>query len=205
MGSFGELVLVLGDLHIPGRANSIPENFKRMLVPNKMKHVICTGNVGVDQYNELLALAPNVHVVAGDYEDPTLTFPECQVLQVGHFRIGIMHGHQILPHGSKEAMARMRRKLGVDIFISGFTHQNEVSLQEGFYYINPGSITGACTAQTDTVIPSFVLLAIQENKLVCYVYELAEGEVEVSKTEFTKAVTPEGSGANPSLMQSLLA
>jgi hypothetical protein len=29
MGSFGELVLVLGDLHIPGRANVIPENFKR--------------------------------------------------------------------------------------------------------------------------------------------------------------------------------
>jgi hypothetical protein len=54
-------------------------------------------------------------------------------------------------------------------------------------------------------MPSFVLLAIQENKLVCYVYELAEGEVEVSKTEFTKAAAPEGSGANPSLMQSLLA
>lgn len=108
-----------------------------MLVPNKMKYVICTGNVGVDQYNELLTLAPNVHVVAGDYEDPSLSFPECQVLEVGQFRIGVMHGHQILPRGSKQAMARMRRKLGVDIFISGFTHQNEVSLHEGFYYINP--------------------------------------------------------------------
>lgn len=54
-------------------------------------------------------------------------------------------------------------------------------------------------------MPSFVLLAIQENKLVCYVYELAEGEVEVSKTEFTKVAAPEGAGANPSLMQSLLA
>ena len=68
-----------------------------------------------------------------------------------------------------------------------------------------GSITGACSAHTDTVVPSFVLLAIQENKLVCYVYELSGGEVEVSKTEFTKAATPEGSGANPSLMQTLLA
>jgi hypothetical protein len=29
MGSFGELVLVLGDLHIPDRANIIPENFQR--------------------------------------------------------------------------------------------------------------------------------------------------------------------------------
>ena len=108
-----------------------------MLVPHKMKHIICTGNVGVDQYNELLTLAPNVYVVAGDYEDPALSFPESQVLQVGQFRIGVTHGHQILPHGSKEAMARMRRKLGVDMFISGFTHVNDVSLREGFYYINP--------------------------------------------------------------------
>lgn len=131
-----------------------------MLVPNKMKHVICTGNVGVDQYNELLALAPNVHVVAGDYEDPTLTFPECQVLQVGHFRIGIMHGHQILPHGSKEAMARMRRKLGVDIFISGFTHQNEVSLQEGFYYINPVRMRLYHTTRTRSCFAYLLLLVI---------------------------------------------
>lgn len=36
------------------------------------------------------------------------------------------------------------------------------------------------------VIPSFILLAVQGSKVVCYVYELIEGEVEVSKTEFTK-------------------
>lgn len=109
----------------------------RMLVPNKMQHVICTGNVGVDQYNELLELAPNVHIVAGDYEDASLTFPDSEVVRVGHFKIGVIHGHQILPYGSNEALARTRRKLGVDILISGFSHQNEVSLQDGFYYINP--------------------------------------------------------------------
>lgn len=36
MGDFGELVLVVGDCHIPHRAAGIPEQFKRMLVPNKM-------------------------------------------------------------------------------------------------------------------------------------------------------------------------
>lgn len=175
-----------------------------MLVPNKMKHVICTGNVGVEQYNELLGLAPNVHVVAGDHEDSSLSFPESQILQVGQFRIGVIHGHQILPYGSKEAIARVRRKLGVDILISGFTHKNSVELEDGFYHINPGSITGAVSAQSDDIKPSFVLLAVQDSKLVCYLYELeTDGEVEVSKTEFDK---PEGlAGSNPSLMQSLLA
>lgn len=54
-------------------------------------------------------------------------------------------------------------------------------------------------------MPSFVLLAIQDSKLVCYVYELTGGEVEVSKTEFAKANPLESPGSGPSLMQSLLA
>lgn len=78
----------------------------------------------------------------------------------------------------------------------------------GGEYMEQGSITGAYSAQTEKVTPSFILLAIQGTKLVCYVYELVNGEVEVSKTEFTKTetATNEGSaGPNPSLMQSLLA
>mmetsp|Transcript_40450 Transcript_40450/g.41020 ORF Transcript_40450/g.41020 Transcript_40450/m.41020 type:complete len:212 (+) Transcript_40450:80-715(+) len=211
MASFGELVLVLGDLHIPERANAIPENFKRMLVPNKMQHVICTGNIAREQFNELCTLAPNIHVVRGDFDaDETLPLPEVQVVQVGQFRIGVIHGHQLLPApSSQDAKARMRRKLNVDIFISGHTHQNEVVLEDGYYHINPGSITGAYSAVTPNVTPSFILLSIQDTKLVCYVYELnKEGEVEVSKTEFSKPVRPDGSTTgnnNPALLQSLLA
>ena len=122
-----------------------------MLVPNKMQHVICTGNIGREQFNELCTLAPNVHVVQGDFDDDetfqgdfdddeTLPFPEVQVVQVGQFRIGVIHGHQLLPSpSSQDAKARMRRKLNVDIFISGHTHQNEVVLEDGYYHINPVS------------------------------------------------------------------
>jgi len=183
-----------------------------MLVPNKMKYVICTGNIDRENFNELCALAPNVHVVRGDFDDDeTLIFPEVQIVQVGQFRIGVTHGHELLPSPlSKDAKARMRRKLDVDIFVSGHTHQNEVVQEDGYYYINPGSITGAYKASSE-VTPSFILLAVQDNKLVCYVYELNKGgEVEVSKTEFTKPVqrTTEGlptTGNNPTLLESLLA
>lgn len=197
MANFGELVLILGDLHIPNREAEIPEKFKRMLVPNKMQHVICTGNVGSkEQYEELRGLAPNVHVVSGDAEyysssgsnsdASLLAFPETRVVQVGDFRIGLIHGHQIVPWGDHLALGMIRRKLNVDILISGHTHQNEVVEHEGFYHINPGSITGAFSPSMNQVIPSFILLAVQGSKVVCYVYELIEGEVEVSKTEFTK-------------------
>ena len=39
------LVLALGDLHISHRAPDLPAKFKSMLVPGKIQHIICTGNL----------------------------------------------------------------------------------------------------------------------------------------------------------------
>lgn len=192
MASFGELVLIIGDHHISNRANLIPEKFQRMLVPNKMQHVICTGNVGSkEQYEELRQLAPNVHIVSGsensdDGQSSQMAFPAMRVVQVGEFRIGLIHGHQVLPWGDHVALASVRRKLDVDILVSGHTHKSEIVEHEGRYHINPGSITGAYSPLQENVIPSFILLAVQGGNVVCYVYELIDGELEVSKTEFSK-------------------
>jgi vacuolar protein sorting-associated protein 29 len=61
-----------------------------------------------------------------------------------------------------------------------------VSNHQWFVRFFQGSITGAYTALTPDVVPSFVLLSVLGSKVVCYVYELIKGEVEVSKTEFSK-------------------
>ncbi|KAJ1462746.1 vacuolar protein-like protein sorting 29 [Pelagophyceae sp. CCMP2097] len=186
--SFGELVLVLGDAHIPHRAAFIPEKFQRMLVPNKMQHVLCTGNLSTrEQYEELRSLAPNMHIVAGDF-DESGGYPESKVVTIGAFKIGLMHGHQVVPWGDSHSLAMHQRRLDVDILITGHTHKNEVNEFNGKWFINPGSITGAYSSLQSEVVPSFVLLAIQGNKVVTYVYELHEGEhVEVSKSEFQKS------------------
>eukprot|EP00538_Stauroneis_constricta_P007092 CAMPEP_0119554998 /NCGR_PEP_ID=MMETSP1352-20130426/7333_1 /TAXON_ID=265584 /ORGANISM="Stauroneis constricta, Strain CCMP1120" /LENGTH=212 /DNA_ID=CAMNT_0007601683 /DNA_START=12 /DNA_END=650 /DNA_ORIENTATION=+ len=211
MASFGDLVLVLGDYHIPHRASTINEKFKRMLVPNKMQHVICTGNIQLEQYTELCTLAPSVTAVRGDMDidddapggiNYSAHFPESSVVQVGCFRIGVIHGHQLIPNGNDEVVERMRRKLDVDVMITGHTHKSSVRVKDGYYYINPGSITGASSSMTRDVIPSFVLLAIQGEKIVCYLYELKNGEVDVSKTEFVKPKVAESVGSP--LMQELL-
>lgn len=167
MSDFGELALVVGDFHIPHRAAGIPEKFQRMLVPNKMQRerqrcirvffvfltfdvtpfrhsdVLCTGNVITkEQYDELKGLAPNVHVVRGGFDDDS-TFPEYKVIQIGQFKIGLIHGHQIVPWGDAHSLAVIQRQLDVDILITGHTHRNEVNEYEGKWFINPGSITGA--------------------------------------------------------------
>lgn len=131
--SFGELVLVLGDVHIPSRATKIPAAFQRMLVPNKMQHIVATGNVSAETYRELCALAPNVHVSKGDWD--TENFPESVVLQVGAFRVGVVH--QVVPD-TTDGKSILRRKLNVDILISGHTHQHDVTVHEDrYYFINP--------------------------------------------------------------------
>jgi vacuolar protein sorting-associated protein 29 len=67
-----------------------------------------------------------------------------------------------------------------------------------------GSITGAFSPLNieEEVTPSFILLAVQDTKVVCYVYELVNGAVDVSKTEFTKSTSTTAS--NPALLDGLL-
>ena len=65
-----QLVLVVGDLHIPHRANSLPTKFKKLLVPGKIQHILCTGNLCTkESFDYLKTLASDVHVVRGDFDE----------------------------------------------------------------------------------------------------------------------------------------
>lgn len=139
-----------------------------------------------EQYDELKSLAPNVHIVRGGYDEDS-SFPESKVIQIGQFKIGLIHGHQIVPWGDPLSLAAVQRQMDVDILITGHTHRNEVNEYEGKWFINPGSITGAYSSLTAEVAPSFILLAIQGSKVVTYVYELHGEQVDVSKSEFSKS------------------
>lgn len=182
-----QLVLVLGDLHIPHRCNSLPAKFKKLLVPGRIHHVLATGNVGKEAYDYLKTLANDIHIVRGDFDDPSLNYPEQKVVSVGQYRIGLLHGHQVVPWGDAEALALVQRQLNVDILISGHTHKFEAYEQENKFFINPGSATGAFNAlSADKVTPSFVLMDIQNSAVITYVYQLIGDEVKVERIEFKK-------------------
>ncbi|XP_007529134.1 vacuolar protein sorting-associated protein 29 isoform X2 [Erinaceus europaeus] len=69
------LVLVLGDLHIPHRCNSLPAKFKKLLVPGKIQHILCTGNLCTkESYDYLKTLAGDVHIVRGDFDEKHYSF-----------------------------------------------------------------------------------------------------------------------------------
>ncbi|XP_065889692.1 vacuolar protein sorting-associated protein 29-like [Dysidea avara] len=179
------LVLVIGDFHIPHRQHSLPPQFKKLLVPGKIQHVICTGNLCTKEtYDYLKTIASDVHVVKGDFDDVS-AYPDQKVVSVGNFKIGLIHGHQVVPWGDIESLSLFQRQLDVDILISGHTHKFEAQVHEGKFYLNPGSATGAYNALDNNVIPSFALMDIQGDNLVAYVYQLQK-EVKVQKVEYKK-------------------
>uniref|UniRef100_A0A3P8RZV5 Vacuolar protein sorting-associated protein 29 n=1 Tax=Amphiprion percula TaxID=161767 RepID=A0A3P8RZV5_AMPPE len=181
------LVLVLGDLHIPHRCNTLPAKFKKLLVPGKIQHILCTGNLCTkESYDYLKTLAGDVHIVRGDF-DENLNYPEQKVVTVGQFKIGLIHGHQVIPWGEMASLALLQRQLDVDILISGHTHKFEAFENENKFYINPGSATGAYSALESNIIPSFVLMDIQASTVVTYVYQLIGDDVKVERIEYKKS------------------
>jgi len=180
------LVLVIGDFHIPHRCNAMHAKFKKLLVPGKIQHILCTGNLCTKEtFDYLKTLANDVHVVRGDFDENS-SYPEQKVVTVGQFRIGVCHGHQVVPWGDLESLSLVCRQLDVDILISGHTHKFEAYEHEGKFFINPGSVTGAWNALESDTTPSFVLLDIQSSTVVTYIYQLIAGDVRVERIEYKK-------------------
>jgi vacuolar protein sorting-associated protein 29 len=89
--------------------------------------------------------------------------------------------------------------MDVDVLCWGGTCKFEAYEMEGKFFVNPGSTTGAVSwndalperEEDDANTPSFVLMDVQGDVLVLYVYQLktdAEGNenVSVEKVSFRK-------------------
>ncbi|KAL7711915.1 Vacuolar protein sorting-associated protein 29 [Entamoeba marina] len=185
------LILVIGDFHIARRNACIPQLFMDRFGSGKIQTVLCTGNLcGKETYQTLTSLSKDVHVVKGDCDElPELK--EQEVITIGNFKIGLIHGHQVIPWGDQEALGIYQREMGVDILISGHTHQLSTKEINGKYFLNPGSATGAYSPMVKTPIPSFMLLEINDNDLSIYEYTLVDGSVQCDLVKFNKDDAPQ--------------
>lgn len=78
-------------------------------------------------------LCPDVHVTRGVFDDVNLAggsasaaLPERKVVSIGGWRIGLSHGHDVVPAGDLEAAAALQRQLDCDILVLGNTHAFKV-------------------------------------------------------------------------------
>lgn len=182
-----ELVLVVSDMFLPQRSPDINEQFKAILTPNKVQHVLCLGNIGNQEtYDWLKSLSKDFHIVKGDFDQDDA--PEKKMIQIGDFNIGLIHGHQVLPWGDLESLGMVQRSLGCDILISGHTHKTNVVVKDNILYINPGSFSGAFSPLIEDTIPSFVLMVLTGDEAIVYLYTLSDRskKFEVNKYDYKK-------------------
>ena len=182
-----ELVLVVGDMFVPQRSQDIDPQFKTILIPNKLQHVLSLGNIGSrESYDWLKSLSNDFHTVKGDFDEGDM--PEKKIVTIGEFKIGMIHGHQILPWGNTDSLSAIQRELDCDILLSGNTHEINVKVLDNKLYINPGSISGAFSNCVADPSPSFVLMVLQGTEAIIYLYVLNDRsqKFDVNKIEFTK-------------------
>ncbi|KAI1629646.1 Metallo-dependent phosphatase-like protein, partial [Exophiala viscosa] len=175
--------------------------FRKLLTPGKIGQVVCLGNLtDKETYDFLRAIAPDLHIVKGDFDTEASNLALSKVVQHGGLRIGFTHGHTIIPQGEADALLIAARQMDVDILLWGGTHKFEAYELEGKFFVNPGSATGAFStswlAVEEEPSPSFCLMDIQGDVLVLYVYQLrtdANGNenVAVEKVSFRKPAPAE--------------
>ncbi|KAM0715658.1 hypothetical protein Q7P37_009156 [Cladosporium fusiforme] len=219
------LVLVLGDLFIPDRAifkklltpgkigqilclgnltSPSVHSFLRGIAPDLQ---LVKGDFDIP----LTAAAPAApygqqqpNASENSFQIPTAL---SKVVTHGSLRIGFTHGDSIVPPGDPDALLIAARQMDVDVLCWGGTCKFEAYEMEGKFFVNPGSATGADSWMDETLgdneeedanTPSFVLMDVQGDVLVLYVYQLktdAEGNetVGVEKVSFRKGAG--GAGA----------
>mmetsp|Transcript_37489 Transcript_37489/g.94632 ORF Transcript_37489/g.94632 Transcript_37489/m.94632 type:complete len:203 (-) Transcript_37489:53-661(-) len=188
------LILCIGDLHIPHRAQDLPTQFKELLKPGKIHSILCAGNLcSKTVVDYLRGISSDLTIVQGDFDE--FTSPEHAVVTVGELKIGVIHGHQVIPWGSPSSLSLLHRQLGVDVLVTAHSHEHKIVKTEEGLQITLGSATGAPNSAKAESTPSFVLLDVDGAKATVYVYQLVDKKVKVDRIDYVKPAAGGSVGA----------
>ena len=154
--------------------------------------MLCLGNLTSSApYTFLRSIAPEFHAVKGDFDVEAFaaqnnnsqtqglqdggqgqraavgaTAPLTKIVTHGDLRLGMIHGHTVVPPGDADVLLMQARQMDVDVLLWGGTHRFEAYELEGRFFINPGSATGAWSsgwwAEGEEPLPSFVLMDVSD-------------------------------------------
>lgn len=133
-------VAVISDTHIPASCGELPDPLIEQL--KKADLIIHAGDL-TELYvlDELNRIARTEAVVGNmDSHKVRRLLPEKRILELGNFRIGIIHG---LGHPDNLINYVKKRFIGerLDCIIYGHSHRPSIDTIEKIIYFNPGSPT----------------------------------------------------------------
>lgn len=133
---------VLADTHIPDRAKDIPKEILEAFKDVDM--IIHAGDlVEPSVLDKLSSICKNVVAVKGnmDHDVRVKDLPEKELLRIGVFRIGIMHGLGGPPDKIIYHLAEVFKADHVDLIIFGHSHVPLNEKRGNIIFFNPGSPT----------------------------------------------------------------
>ncbi|TIC33250.1 hypothetical protein E3Q11_00065 [Wallemia mellicola] len=165
------LILVANELNIPTQSVGLPNQFKKLLQPNKLDGIIILG-----QMNDKITL---------DYFrslcDKVIIGASGSTLMLDSFKVGLICDNQT------QSYELTARKLDVDMLLIAGPKSFEAYERDSTFYCSPGSMTGTYSSlEEKEAIPSFILLDIQPDQVTVFVYSLIDEQIKVDKIEYSK-------------------
>lgn len=91
--------------------------------------------------------------------------PRAQVFEQEGVTIGMAHGHLVMPAGDTNALEALRRRMAVDVLLTGATGKAQTLTTARGVLVNPGSITGAKMSPLASGCASYTLLVLDNGKV----------------------------------------
>lgn len=158
-------IAILGDIHFPGRADDLPDDFFEMIIEEDPDLIVYTGDLDSEEtLRAIKSLGKKTLIVKGnvDYID----LPEKEIIEVENIRILVFHSSEIKPRGDPKKILKVAKEEGCDIVIFGHTHLPLLKFMDGVLLINPGSSTGVISGEGIIPPRSFVILDIIERNFI---------------------------------------
>jgi len=155
-------ILVIGDTHIPDRAEQIPSALIEYIDSGKPWDIVAfTGDFTEREILDwTYSLGREVYVVRGNMD--YLPLPKSAVFNVGEIIFGIHHGDGVYPRGNITKLSEIASRLGAHVLLTGHTHRDSVGIGVGnkVLLLNPGSLTGVWGGEGGSYIPSLMVLNV---------------------------------------------
>ena len=133
------LIGLISDTHIPDRMKELPKKVFEAFKDVEM--ILHAGDVTSQKVIEKLEEIAPVTAIQGNTDRIVgLNLPKTAVVEAEELKIGIIHG-EVYPRADTQQLHYLAKQLGVDILVSGHSHQPKVEKVEDVLLINPGSPT----------------------------------------------------------------
>ncbi len=151
-------IMVLSDTHIPRVAHDLPAEIYNE-IPN-VDMILHAGDFVDREVYDKLSTLKKTCAVYGNMDAPDLRrlLKEKEIVQVGKFKIGLIHGYG----APRDLMNTIRNEFsGVHAIVFGHSHVPVNTVKDGILFFNPGSPTDVIFATSN----SYGILDISDQKI----------------------------------------